>query len=104
MIVLTAVYTIRPEDREAIWQDIWTMTQFVQKNEPGCLMYRAHQSLDADNRILLYEAYRDQESFDRHSQTAYFQDIVLRRIIPRLIQRERALWEVDPHDERPAPS
>lgn len=103
MIVLTAIYTIRPEDRDKIWQDISAMTQLVQENEPGCLMYRAHQSLDTDNRMLLYEAYRDQESFDRHSQTDYFQDIVLNRIVPRLIQRERALWEV-PDDGYSAPS
>lgn len=92
MIVLTVKYTIRLEDADAILADLQEMTRLVEENEPGCRTYRVHQSLEKPDELLLYEAYDDKESFDAHAASPYFQEIVMGRIVPKLIGRERTLW------------
>lgn len=94
MIVLTAIYTVSPHDMSGVLTNLAEMTRLVHENEPGCVTYRVHQSADRNDQLLLYEAYRDQESFDAHTASPYFQEIVIRRIIPILINRERTLWRL----------
>ncbi|NMP22949.1 putative quinol monooxygenase [Sulfobacillus harzensis] len=94
MVVLTAHYVTRPEDTDAILTDLATMTELVRMHEPGCAEYRVLRRVDQPHELLLYEAYQDQAALEAHSATAYFQEIVLGRIVPRLISRERTLWTV----------
>lgn len=92
MIVLTATYTVRSGEMTNVLQALAEMTRLVKEKEPGCVMYRAHRSVDQPDRVLLYEVYTDQASFDAHSSSPYFQDIVLGRIVPKLLSRERSVW------------
>ncbi|PSR23968.1 MAG: antibiotic biosynthesis monooxygenase [Sulfobacillus acidophilus] len=93
MIILTAKYTVRPGDVQAVIADLTEMTGLVRDNEPGCHMYQVHQSLENSDQLLIFEAYIDQETLDAHMASPYFQTIILGRIVPRLISRERSLWE-----------
>jgi autoinducer 2-degrading protein len=92
MIILIAKYTVRPSEVKAVIADLAEMTRLVRENEPGCQMYRVHQSLEDPDQLLIYEAYLDQESLDAHTAPPHFQTIVLGRIVPRLVHRERSLW------------
>lgn len=92
MLVLTARYMTKPEDTAAILDDLAEMTALVRQHEPGCLQYQVHQGIDSPHELLLYEAYQDQASFDAHGKTPYFQEIVLGRIVPKLVSRQRDVW------------
>ena len=95
MIVLTAVYLTRPEETEEILVDLAEMRARVSADEPGCLTYRVHRQLDEPHRLMIYEAYRDEDSLNAHRNTAHFRTIVMERIVPRLLSRERTLWVSD---------
>ena len=58
------------------------------KKEPGNLVYEAHQPLDASNAIYFYEVYTDADAFAAHVSSAHYQEIVAKRIIPLLEERE----------------
>lgn len=92
MIVLTVVYTMNPDDKASVLKDLAEMTRLVKAREPGCVRYQVHESVDHADQLLLYEAYRDQESFDAHAASPYFQELVLGRIVPKLTNRQRSLW------------
>ncbi|MCL5115696.1 MAG: antibiotic biosynthesis monooxygenase [Firmicutes bacterium] len=96
MIVLIAQYLTKPEETDAILADLRRMAEQVEQHEPGCLLYRVHQAWDHPNQLLLYEAYRDQDSLDAHAETPYFQEIVLGRVVPKLLERKRSLWHALP--------
>lgn len=93
MIVLTATWEIRPEDSALIFRDLEEMVEAIRTNEPGCITYQLHRNLENPGQLLLYEVYRDQASLDFHMNTPHFKEIVLGRIVPRLIGRDRSLWE-----------
>lgn len=94
MVVLTAHYHTHPQDTENILNDLTEMRQLVLTNEPQCLEYRIHRSQEHPDELLIYEAYQDDSALNAHSSTAYFKDIIVGRIIPRLIRRERRLWHL----------
>lgn len=92
MVVLTATYTVDPHEMEGVLADLQEMVLRVHAQEPGCTMYQVHQSVEDPRKILLYEVYQDQQSFDAHVATGHFREIVLGRIVPKLLHRERQLW------------
>lgn len=98
MIVLTVEYTIRPEDGPEILSDLAEMTRLVKAHEPGATAYRVHVSRDQDDKILLYEAYVDDVAWQAHNESPYFQEIVLGRIVPKLVERRRSFWTLASDD------
>jgi quinol monooxygenase YgiN len=55
--------------------------------EPGCLGYEAFQGVDDANTIVLIERYRDKAALDAHANSAHYQDLVVNRIRPLLVDR-----------------
>jgi quinol monooxygenase YgiN len=55
--------------------------------EPGCLGYEAFQSVDDDNTIVIIERYRDKSALDSHLNSPHYQDLVVNRIRPLLVDR-----------------
>ena len=55
--------------------------------EPGCLGYETFQSADDANTIVLIERYRDKSALDAHLNSPHYQDLVVNRIRPLLVER-----------------
>ncbi len=61
------------------------------REEEGCLLYNIHQSNTVERVILLYEGYVNQAAVEEHRNTPHFRDIVLKKIVPLLAEREVTL-------------
>ena len=56
--------------------------------EQGNLYYKVHQSKADQNTLLVYEGYVDEEALTTHRVSAYFQDLVMKKITPLLEDKE----------------
>lgn len=73
------------------------MAELVREGEPGCLVYHVNRDPDDRDVLVLYEAYADDEAYQRHCATPYFQRHVVGTVRPRLAERaasryEQVLW------------
>jgi quinol monooxygenase YgiN len=59
--------------------------------ENGNLFYKIHQSNSDANTILLFEGYINEAAVAEHRNSAYFQELVLGKIVPLLENREIVL-------------
>ena len=93
MVVEVAWYRARAGASEAV---IAAMREAVARaaEEPGCLAYRFHQSVDDPNAFLVYEAYVDEAAMEAHLETAHFREIVQGRVNPLLESREWRTYRV----------
>lgn len=55
--------------------------------EEGNLLYKVYQDQLAQNTILLFEQYTNEQALIEHRSTAHFKDIVISQIIPLLENR-----------------
>ncbi|HSI56051.1 MAG TPA: putative quinol monooxygenase [Ideonella sp.] len=55
--------------------------------EVGCLAYDVFRGVEAPGEILLIERYLDAAAVDAHRATPHYQDLVVRRIMPLLSER-----------------
>ena len=87
MIVQVAWYRAKSGQADAI---VAAMREAAARarEEPGCLMYLFHQSIDDPQDFLLYEQYVDELALDAHLQTAHFREIVQGRVNPLLESRD----------------
>jgi quinol monooxygenase YgiN len=81
--VMTVAYTSRADDRvvqvarlyaapgkeDQVLERIRNVVEFVKKNEPTTITYRAHRSIKEPNVILVYEVYPSKESRDRRANS-----------------------------------
>ena len=93
MVVEVAWYRARAGASEAV---IAAMREAAARasEEPGCLVYRFHQSVDDANAFLVYEAYVDEAAMEAHLETAHFREIVQGRVNPLLESREWRTYRV----------
>jgi len=59
--------------------------------EKGNLFYKIHKSNSDANTLVLFEGYTSEEAVTEHRNSAYFQDLVLGKIVPLLEKREIVL-------------
>lgn len=87
MVVEVAWYRCRAGTAEAV---IAAMREAAARalDEPGCLAYRFHQSIDDPDAFLVYEEYVDEAALEAHVQTAHFREIVQGRVNPLLESRQ----------------
>lgn len=64
------------------------------RDEPGCLEYRLHQSIDDPCRFVLYERYSNRAAYQSHLESEHFRHHALERGIPLLETRERDFCEL----------
>ncbi|KAE8354228.1 hypothetical protein BDV28DRAFT_131475 [Aspergillus coremiiformis] len=55
--------------------EVANLSQKVQKNEPGTLVYYAYADAKREE-IIIVERYADQAALDKHSASQYYQDLV----------------------------
>jgi len=91
-VVLTARYTVKAGNVEAVLAALRRMAPLVRENEPGCITYHVNRANDDPNVLLLYEEYADQAALDAHASSPHFKEIILGTIVPLLERRERELF------------
>lgn len=71
MYVVAVTVWVKPEHvddfREAVLENARAT-----RSEPGNVRFDVNQAIDDPTRFLLYEVYRDEESFRAHQQTAHY--------------------------------
>lgn len=55
--------------------------------EEGNLFYNIHQSNTDPNIVILFEGYTGEAALTAHRNSSYFQDVVLGKIVPLLVDR-----------------
>lgn len=61
--------------------------------EPGCLGYRAFQSVDDPTHLLLVEHYRDATALEAHLASRHYQELAVQRVRPLLTDRHVELLQ-----------
>ena len=89
-VVLAVTWVARDGESDAVAELLRQLVP-LSRAEPGCLQYDAHRDPDEPNTFFLFERYADQEAFDAHSASAYFQNLVLEQALPLLASRQRTV-------------
>jgi (4S)-4-hydroxy-5-phosphonooxypentane-2,3-dione isomerase len=61
-------------------------------NEPGCLMYFGHQSIEDPRKFLIYERYQDQAALEAHRNSPHFAQYVRGGLDTLVESRNRELF------------
>ena len=72
MYIIMLPVQIKQGHREAFINAILDDARGSVNNEPGCLRFDVIQDGADENRIWLYEVYRDEAAFQAHLQTPHF--------------------------------
>jgi len=70
MVTLIATMKVKEGKMDEAVKVIREIVPKVKKAEPGCLEYIPHKLRDAENTIIFYEKYRDEEALKVHSSNA----------------------------------
>lgn len=73
-VTIIAWTNIKAGSEAAIVKATKTMTDKIRANEPGCLLFEAHQGATAPGLIIFYEVFKDEAAFNNHQQAAYVKD------------------------------
>lgn len=66
-------FTLLEGKEEQAMEFLQELTEKVEKNEPGVLVYIANRSVKEPKKVTFVEVYRDQDAVNRHTRTDYFQ-------------------------------
>lgn len=91
MHVLVAHYQTSADASDRVAKGLIDM-RALSRQEPGCVAYDVHRSLDDSSRFMLYEIYLDEAAYDAHRGSPHFRRIVEGMIVPLLVSRERAFY------------
>ena len=89
--VVIAKWIARPGSEEDVWDAIGHLVG-PSREEPGCLGYIPHRSLEDERTFLLYETYVDQSAYEAHAASEHFKTYALGLGIPLLEARERSFY------------
>lgn len=73
MVTLIATLKAKAGKEQLLYEECAKISELVKANEPGCLLYVPHVSLADPAEVTFFEKYVDQEAFDKHAATPYFQ-------------------------------
>jgi autoinducer 2-degrading protein len=73
--IVLAVVWLANERREHQMAEAFHRLSIASRQEPGCLRFDVHQSIEEPRRFFAYEEYRDQAASDSHQKTTHFQQI-----------------------------
>ena len=72
MIGLIVTINIKPEHKAAFMASLEGDGRGSNTDEPGCLQFDVLQDTEDDNRIFLYEIYRDEAALEAHRNAPHF--------------------------------
>jgi len=85
--VIAATYVAKDGEAEGVQAALEAMTPLT-RQEPGCVGYQAHRSVEDPNVFFLYEQYADESGFAAHAGTEHFERYIKGEAWPRLERRE----------------
>jgi len=91
MIVLKVDMLVKP-GTEAKCREYIEILQEHSRNEPGCLMYIGHQSIEDPRKFLFYEQYKDEAVLQAHRDSSHFQQYVIGGLDKIMEHRSRDLY------------
>lgn len=71
MVVIRILVSVKPEQRNAFVQQLERESVALRKRK-GCQRYQLFEDVTSENHFLLYEEWRDKESFDAYKQSEGF--------------------------------
>ena len=71
--VLLVEFDVQPDSLEAFMALIDVNARASVEREPGCYQFDVMQTLDAPNKIVLYEVYASEQAFQEHMGMAHTQ-------------------------------
>ncbi|MDH0867377.1 putative quinol monooxygenase [Mitsuaria sp. GD03876] len=86
-IVVVARWRMAPE---VVADVLALVTQLREQSlaESGCQGYDAFQSVGVPGELLLLERYADRAAIEAHRASAHYQELVVKRILPLLAERQ----------------
>jgi len=72
MIALMVTINIKPGHKEEFMASMFDDARGSNNDEPGCLRFDVLQDTEDENRIHLYEVYKDQAAVDAHRAAPHF--------------------------------
>lgn len=73
MVTLIATLKAKPGKESLLYEECKRMEKLVKENEPNCVLYVPHISAEDAAEVTFLEKYVDQEAFDTHAASPYFQ-------------------------------
>lgn len=84
MLVVSAVFYAKINKEDELKNILKSLISFTEKEE-GSICYNFHQNLQDKREFFFYEKFRNQEAFDIHCKSDYFQKA--QEIFAELIDR-----------------
>lgn len=63
--------------------------------EPGNLSFEIYRQVDDPLEVVLLERYASRQALAAHRETPHFQELVLARAVPRLVDRVLEVFDAD---------
>ena len=93
MTYVVAAYWRAKEGEGDYVADVLARNAALSREEPGCLVFIGHRSVEDPRNFFLYEQYVDEAAYRAHNETEHFKTLVLGEAVPRLESRERTYYE-----------
>ena len=90
--VVTATWKARAGEEAAV-EGLLGQVAAASRNEPGCLLFWTHRSIDEPGRFFLYEQYVDEAAVQAHAASEHVRTFVLEDAVHRLDERRREMYE-----------
>ena len=94
IIAVAAEWRVQAGQEETVRQLMLQAAAAVRQHEPGNLLYLGHQDPADPTHFLFYEQYADQKALEAHRDSAHYQDIVVKQIVPLLTDRTITFYQL----------
>jgi len=84
--VIAATYVAQAGEAEGVLAALAGVAP-LSLQEPACISYRAHRSVEDPNTFFIYEEYEDEAGFAAHSASPHFARYIKGEAWPRLASR-----------------
>jgi quinol monooxygenase YgiN len=91
--VVCATWKVKPGEDEAV-MDLLGRISRASTEEPGCLLFWVHRSVDDPTTFFLYEQYASEAAFEAHAASDHVRRLVLEDAVHRLDSRRRERFEI----------
>lgn len=98
--VVCATWKAKPGEEAAVIDLLQQVTR-ASEQEPGCLLFWAHRSVEDPATFFLYERYASEADFQAHATSDHVRRLVLEDAVHRLAVRRREIFELVAPDEIP---
>jgi len=90
--VVTATWKAKPGEEGAVLE-LLRRVAVASREEPGCVLFWTHRSLEDKGTFFLYEQYASEQAFREHAKSDHVREIVLEDAVNRLDVRRRETFE-----------